>query len=96
MEKWYFVYIIANERNTVLYIGVTSDLVKRIYEHKNKVVKGFSKKYNLCKLVYYETSNCVESAITREKQLKNWHRDWKFNLIKEFNPEMKDLYEQIL
>ena len=96
MEKLYFVYIIANERNTVLYIGVTSDLVKRIYEHKNKVVKGFSKKYNLCKLVYYEASNCVESAIAREKQLKNWHRDWKFNLIKEFNPEMKDLYEQIL
>ena len=71
-------------------------MVKRIYEHKNKVVKGFSKKYNLCKLVYYEASNCVESAIAREKQLKNWHRDWKFNLIKEFNPEMKDLYEQIL
>lgn len=83
MEKTYYVYIITNKLNSVLYIGITSNLVKRIWEHKNKVVDGFSNKYNLNKLVYYEICNDIEQAIKREKQLKNWHRAWKDNLIKE-------------
>ena len=84
MEKTYYVYIITNKLNSVLYIGITSNLVKRIWEHKNKVVDGFSNKYNLNKLVYYEICNDIEQAIKREKQLKNWHRAWKDNLIKEY------------
>ena len=78
-----------------LYIGVTNDLVRRIYEHKNKMIDGFTKKYNLTKLVYYEATTDVRSAIEREKQLKNWHREWKMNLIIEFNPEWKDLSEML-
>ena len=81
----------TNYKNTTLYIGVTSNLQKRVWEHKNKVVKGFTEKYNINKLVYYEITESIESAIKREKQLKNWHRDWKINLIKEMNPEFKDL-----
>jgi putative endonuclease len=94
--KKYYVYIITNELNTVLYIGVTSDIVKRIYEHKNKLVDGFSIKYNLSKLVYYEIFDDVGEAILREKKLKNWHKDWKANLIKELNPDWQDLYNDIL
>ena len=94
--KQAFIYILTNKDNNVLYIGVTTDLVKRIWEHKNKVVKGFSKKYNLNKLVYFETCDCITSAIEREKQLKNWHRAWKFNLIKEKNPQFIDLYNTII
>ena len=94
MEKNYAVYILTNYGETTFYIGVTSNLEKRIYEHKNKLAKGFSSKYELNKLVYYETTNDIESAITREKQLKNWHRQWKINLIKEKNPKMLDLSEQ--
>lgn len=75
-----------------LYIGVTSDLKRRIYEHKNKLIDGFTKKYNLTKLVYFETFNSIEDAIHREKQLKNWHRQWKINLIESMNKEWKDLY----
>ena len=89
--KHYYVYILTNKTNKVLYIGVTNDLARRMYEHKNKLIDGFSKKYNLKKLVYYEITNDVESAIKREKQLKNWHRDWKIRLITEHNPEWKDL-----
>ena len=81
----------TNYSETSLYIGVTSNLPKRVWEHKNKVVEGFTEKYNLDKLVYYETTDSIESAIKREKQLKNWHREWKINLIKEMNPEFKDL-----
>ena len=81
----------TNYKNTTLYIGVTSNLQRRVWEHKNKVVKGFTEKYNINKLVYYEITDSIESAIIREKQLKNWHRDWKINLIKEINPEFKDL-----
>ncbi|MBE7704171.1 MAG: GIY-YIG nuclease family protein, partial [Cyanobacteria bacterium SIG28] len=76
---------------TSLYIGVTSNLQKRVWEHKNKVVKGFTEKYNVNKLVYYELTDSIETAINREKQLKRWHREWKINLIKEINPEFKDL-----
>ena len=78
-----------------LYIGVTSDLIKRVWEHKNKVVKGFTEKYNVDRLVYYELTESIESAILREKQLKRWHRQWKLNLIKEHNPEFKDLAEEL-
>ena len=74
-----------------MYIGVTSNLQKRVWEHKNKVVKGFTEKYNVNKLVYYELTDSIETAINREKQLKRWHREWKINLIKEMNPEFKDL-----
>lgn len=83
--------MLTNKSNRVLYIGVTNDLKRRVYEHKNKLIEGFTKKYNLTKLVYYETTNDVHSALKREKQLKNWHRDWKINIINEFNPDWKDL-----
>jgi len=91
MSKTYAVYILTNYNETTFYIGVTGDLQKRIWEHKNKVVEGFTKKYNVDKLVYFELTNDVESALNREKQLKRWHRDWKINLIKEMNPEFRDL-----
>ena len=93
--KQSYVYILFNKKNGTLYTGVTSDLVKRIWEHKNKVVEGYTKKYNVDKLVYYELTEDVEAALNREKQLKHWHRQWKINLIKEKNPEFKDLYEQL-
>ena len=94
MNKQYFVYILTNKTNRVIYIGMTDNLERRIYEHKNKLVEGFSKKYNLHKLVYYEITDDVNSAIRREKQLKNWHRDWKINLVNQFNPEWEDLSEK--
>jgi putative endonuclease len=87
-----YVYIITNKKDGVLYIGVTSDLVKRIYEHKNGIFEGFSKKYNLDKLVYFEVYEEVYEAITREKQVKEWNRDWKVKLIEENNPDWNDLY----
>jgi len=91
MNKTCAVYIMTNYSETSLYIGVTNNLQKRVWEHKNKVVDGFTKKYNVNKLVYYELTDSIDSAINREKQLKRWHRDWKINLIKEINPEFKDL-----
>ena len=91
MNKIYAVYIMTNYSETSLYIGVTSNLQKRVWEHKNKITEGFTKKYNIDKLVYYETTNSIESAISREKQLKRWHRQWKINLIKQMNPDFKDL-----
>ena len=91
-----YVYILTNEYNTVLYIGVTSDIVKRIYEHKNKVVDGFSKKYNLNKLVYYESYEDVVTAIEREKFLKGKVRKYKIDLINRINPNWDDLYNDIL
>lgn len=81
----------TNFTDAVLYIGITNDLQRRVYEHKNKLVKGYSEKYNLKKLVYFEETNDVMSAIEREKQLKNWHRAWKINLIKDKNPGFADL-----
>lgn len=87
----YFVYILTNKLDNVLYIGVTNNLERRMFEHRNKMINGFTKKYNLTKLVYYEETSDIHSAIEREKQLKNWHRDWKINLIDAFNPEWKDL-----
>ena len=91
MFKSYYVYILTNFNDTTFYIGVTNNLTKRIYEHKNKLMKGFSNKYNLKKLVYFEETNDINSAIRREKQLKNWHREWKINLIKSKNPNFEDL-----
>ena len=94
MSKTYAVYILTNYNETTFYTGVTGNLQKRIWEHKNKVVEGFTKKYNVDRLVYYELTENVETALNREKQLKRWHRQWKINLIKEMNPEFKDLSEQ--
>ncbi len=91
MNKICAVYILTNYDETVLYIGVTSDLKKRIWEHKNKTIEGFTSKYNVNKLVYFEITESIKTAIEREKQLKNWHRKWKINLIKETNPDFRDL-----
>ena len=87
--------MLTNKGNTVLYIGITSDLIRRVYEHKKKLVKGFTSKYNLSKLVYYEIFDHPNEAIKREKQLKNLVRRKKDTLIDNFNPEWKDLYEEI-
>ena len=87
----YYVYILANKTNSVLYIGVTNDLKRRLYEHKNKLVEGFTEKYNVNKLVYFEESSDITSAIQREKNLKKWRRQWKEDLIKKLNPDFKDL-----
>ena len=95
MNKTYFVYILTNYNNTTFYIGVTGNLLKRLEEHKNKLVEGFTKKYNVNKLVYYELTQSVEAALNREKQLKRWHREWKMNLIKELNPDFKDLAKNL-
>ena len=89
----YYVYILANWNNEVLYIGVTNDLERRLYEHKMKLVDGFAEKYNVNKLVYYEYTNDVEAAIAREKQLKGWRRAKKDVLVARMNPEWKDLTE---
>ena len=96
MNKSGYVYIITNKNNTTLYIGVTSNLPKRIWEHKNHVVEGFSKRYNLDKLVYYEISDSIESAIEREKFLKGKNREFKVKLIEEMNCNWKDLYSIIV
>ena len=88
--------MLTNKNNTVIYTGVTSNLVKRVYEHKNKLVDGFSKKYNLAKLVYYEVFDDMVNAISREKQIKAGSRKKKNELINNFNKEYKDLYESIL
>jgi len=90
-NKSYWVYILASERNGTLYVGITNNLVKRVWEHKNKKIEGFTKKYDVHYLVYYEQHNNPESAIKREKQLKKWNRLWKIRLIEEKNPEWKDL-----
>jgi putative endonuclease len=92
----YYVYILASKKNGVLYTGVTNNLVKRVFEHKENLVEGFTKKYFVHKLVYFESTNSVESVIIREKQIKDWHRQWKIDLIEEKNPEWKDLYREIL
>jgi putative endonuclease len=92
IDKSYYVYIITNIANNVLYIGVTNNLPRRIYEHKNGLIKGFSKKYKTNKLVYYKTTNDINSAIAREKQLKNWHREWKINLVRSKNPGFAELF----
>ncbi len=95
-EKRGYVYILTNRWNRVLYTGVTSGLIKRVYEHKNKLADGFTQKYNVNKLVYYEIFGDIMSAIEREKQIKGWVRKKKIALIEKENPEWKDLYEGIL
>ncbi|KKQ92023.1 MAG: hypothetical protein UT58_C0002G0022 [Microgenomates group bacterium GW2011_GWC1_39_7b] len=95
MTKYYYIYIITNVKNTVLYTGVTGNLVARIYHHKNKSVSSFSNKYNLNKLVYYKVYEDVNSAIAREKQIKAGSRKKKIDLIINFNPEWKDLYDTL-
>jgi putative endonuclease len=95
MNKQPAVYILSSKRNGTLYVGVTSDLVKRVWEHKDDVVEGFTKKYGVHDLVYFELHGDMESAITREKQLKKWHRGWKIELIEKNNPTWRDLWSEI-
>jgi putative endonuclease len=92
----YYVYLLTNWNNKVMYVGVTSDLVRRIFEHKDKAVKGFTEKYNVYKLVYYETTSDVEAALNREKEIKKWRRDKKNRLVNDTNPLWKDLGEDFL
>ncbi|USD38690.1 GIY-YIG nuclease family protein [Ferrimonas sp. SCSIO 43195] len=90
------VYIITNDRNGTLYIGVTSNLIKRIWEHKNQFIEGFSHSHQLTQLVYFETHQSMYQAITREKQLKHWKREWKIQLIEQENPYWQDLWETLM
>lgn len=94
--KQYYVYILASKRNGTLYIGVTDNLIRRIYEHKNDMVEGFTEKYQVHLLVYYEVHSEINEAIQREKRIKKWKREWKLNLIEKVNPEWNDLYHRIL
>ena len=93
--EYFYIYIMSNKTNTVLYIGVTNNIIRRAYEHKEKIVDGFTKKYNAEKLVYYEIYNNSQDAIAREKQLKKWRREKKLDLIKQLNPTLNDLYDEI-
>lgn len=95
-EKCPVVYILASQRNGTLYIGVTSDLISRIWNHKNKMMKGFSKKYNVTLLVWYEMHLSMKAAIQRERNIKEWKRQWKLNLIEKENPQWKDLYDTLV
>lgn len=90
------VYILASKRNGTLYIGVTSDLITRVWQHKNDITEGFTKRYGVHRLVYYETTDDIAAAITREKQLKKWRRDWKLQLIERLNPNWDDLWPAVL
>ncbi len=94
--KSYFIYIMASSKNGTLYIGVTNDLVRRVYEHKNDLVKGFTSRYKVHQLVYFEQTPNITSAIQREKQIKSWRRKWKLELIEKTNPNWDDLYERII
>ena len=91
----YYVYILASRKHGTLYIGVTNDLVRRIYQHKTDAVPGFTSRYGVHLLVWFERYDDVLSAIAREKEIKKWHREWKINLIERSNPEWVDLYPQI-
>jgi putative endonuclease len=93
--KRFYVYILSNKRNGTLYTGVTSDLVKRIYEHKNNLVDGFTKKYSIHRLIWYEPHETAETAIIRERQIKKWKRQWKLELIERHNPQWNDLSETL-
>jgi putative endonuclease len=96
VNKQPVVYILSSKRNGTLYIGVSSDLVKRVWEHKNDIIEGFTKRYAVHQLVWYEVHESMESAIEREKQLKEWKRKWKLELIENTNPNWKDLYPTII
>lgn len=93
--KLSYTYIRANKRNGTLYVGSTSDLIKRVWEPKNKLISGFTAKYNIHLLVYYEAHEIYMEAARREKRFKNWCRQWKLNLIEDLNPEWRDLYEEM-
>ncbi|MEO6293213.1 MAG: GIY-YIG nuclease family protein [Burkholderiaceae bacterium] len=95
MEKAYYVYLLASQKNGTLYTGVTSNLVKRVWEHREGVAEGFTSKYGIKHLVWFEVHENAISAITREKQLKKWNREWKINLIQQENPTWRDLYADI-
>ena len=95
LDKQPCVYLLANKKNGTLYLGVTSDLIRRIWEHKNNVIEGFTKWHQIHNLVWYEVHIDMRSAITREKSMKKWKRDWKLELIKKENPEWEDLYNTI-
>ena len=94
--KTYYVYIMASKRNGTLYIGDTNDLIRRVHEHKNNLIAGFTSKYSVHRLVYYEQFGNIEYAIQREKQLKKWNRKWKLKLIEKENPDWNDLYIDLL
>jgi putative endonuclease len=96
MKKQAAVYILASEYNGTLYIGITSNLIQRIWQHRSDLVDGFTKKYTVHFLVYYELHEDMPTAILREKQLKKWNRQWKINLIKKFNPAWKDLWQELI
>ncbi len=91
----YYVYILAKEKNSTFYVGITSDLAKRVYEHKTNTADGFTKKYNVKTLVYYEIFDDAENAIKREKRLKRWNRRWKIKIIEDMNPNWDDLYDTL-
>ena len=95
MRKTYYVYILASKKNGTLYIGVTNNLKKRVFEHREELVSGFTKKYGVKNLVFYESTESSYTAIQREKYLKNWNRKWKIELIERDNPEWKDLYDEL-
>jgi putative endonuclease len=94
--KYYFVYILASKQNGTLYTGICNDLIRRVWQHKNKIIDGFSSEYGVDKLVYYETFNDVELAIKREKNIKKWKRSWKLRIIIENNPQWNDLYYDLV
>ena len=94
--KTYYLYIMASKKNGTLYLGVTNDLIRRVWQHKNDVNEGFTKKYGVHRLVWYEATNDIRGAIQREKQMKKWRRQWKINLIEEENPDWNDLYDDLL
>jgi len=96
VEKQPCVYVLASKRNGTLYVGATSNLVKRVHEHKNDLADGFTKKYRVHNLVYFELHEDMSDAIAREKQIKKWNREWKLELIEKSNPEWKDLYDNII
>jgi len=95
LTRSHFVYLLASGRRGTLYVGVTNDLLKRVWQHKQGLVEGFTKRYGIKTLVWYEQTDSIESAMTREKQIKKWNRDWKVELIEKNNPQWKDLYEDI-
>ncbi|WP_336959869.1 GIY-YIG nuclease family protein [Sphingobium aquiterrae] len=95
MDRQPAIYIMASDRNGTLYVGVTSDLIQRIYQHRTKATDGFTARYGVNRLVWFETCDCMEAAIVREKQLKNWRRAWKLDLIETANPRWRDLAEDL-
>ena len=94
--KTYYVYILSSKRNGALYVGVANDLIRRVHEHKTDIIEGFTKKYRVHSLVYYESTNNVQAALQREKAIKKWNRKWKLVLIEKENPLWKDLYNELL